>query len=708
MNAVPQRYTLEAVPQMAGGSWLDHPFTLTTFKDFAASSKHEEKWTLRTLAERIRATTAGTKGALPWLKMAKFGDIRSDKDSLRCDSNVLAISGIEGDYDGEQVSVADAVESLEKAGMLAMVYTSPSHTEDAPRWRVLCPTSEEMPPADRAKLMGRLNGLFKGAFSGESWTLSQSYYYGSVNGNPSHLVELIDGTPIDQHDDLDAIWLAKPATSTKVLPTGERVAGTVDEAALLADITNGANYHDSSIRLLGRWARDGMAYMDARQRLLDAFDGVFPADRDARWQSRRADVDRSLDWVYGREARARDEGLRRPEPPPHPGYDGPDGDEGEPAPDPRQPAPDEESATALRTLLSVESWAVRDIPEPDRLLGDLLTTTTRVFLVGRTGLGKTLLGLAIASGVASGAGFLHWPSARPARVLYLDGEMPAELIKPRACDAIRRLGSATIPPGNLLIFGRDIEQEVRRLCPSLPPFAPLNTEDGRKFLTGVLSAIGGADLVVFDNVMSLIAGDQKDEVPWSDTLPLVSALTARRVGQLWLDHTGHNSDRQYGSSTKAWRFDAVGCMAPLSEEEADPRSTGFTLSFDHPGKARRRTPGNWREFEPQTIRLVDDQWTAIPVARRADHGSKLRPVARAQFDALLTAAAGSPQPGKTTRAAWYAECVRVGLARPVPPDANGKDRDQIEKPFRARMSDLKVAGWIWVDGETVTALRGPR
>jgi len=74
---------------------------------------------------------------------------------------------------------------------------------------------------------------------------------------------------------------------------------------------------------------------------------------------------------------------------------------------------------------------------------------------------------------------------------------------------------------------------------------------------------------------------------------LVQALTNSRIGQLWLDHTGHNSDRQYGSSTKAWRFDAVGCMAPLADGENDPRSTGFTLSFDHPGKARRRTPDNW-------------------------------------------------------------------------------------------------------------------
>jgi hypothetical protein len=54
----------------------------------------------------------------------------------------------------------------------------------------------------------------------------------------------------------------------------------------------------------------------------------------------------------------------------------------------------------LRALLSVDAWAARDLPKPERLLGDLITRTSRTFIVGRTGLGKTMFGVALATSVA--------------------------------------------------------------------------------------------------------------------------------------------------------------------------------------------------------------------------------------------------------------------------------------------------------------------
>jgi len=368
--------------------------------------------------------------------------------------------------------------------------------------------------------------------------------------------------------------------------------------------------------------------------------------------------------------------------------------------------------TDLRSTLSIEAWAVRDIPEPDRILGDFLTTTVRAFLVGRTGLGKTLLGIAIAAAAASGSDFLTWKAYRPVNVLYIDGEMPAELIKPRAIDAMRRLGDVKIPPGNLMIFGRDIEDEARRVCPDLPPFAPLNTDGGRAFLMSLIDAVGGVDLVVFDNVMSLLEGDQKDELAWSAVLDLVTYLTTQRIGQLWLDHTGHNNDRQYGSSTKAWRFDAVGVMAPLKDEDQGDEdvpggATGFSLSFDHPGKARRRTPDNWQQFQAQIVRLVDDRWVWEPAGdvKKQGKGGGLKPAQQAVYEALLDAVVVSGTPGQTTRAVWLAECQRKGLVEAFEIDDDGAERKRKTAGFRGRMSELATLKYIGVNHDIINILK---
>lgn len=362
---------------------------------------------------------------------------------------------------------------------------------------------------------------------------------------------------------------------------------------------------------------------------------------------------------------------------------------------------------SVADFLSADAWLARDTPEPDRLVGDLVTTTSRTFLVGRTGLGKTLLGIGLACGIASSAGFLHWQCHRPARVLYIDGEMPTELIKPRLADAMRRVGRK-IAPGNLIVFARDIEDEVANRFPRIGPMQPLNTEEGRRWLLSLIDAIteavGKPDVIIFDNVMSLVSGDQREEISWSGALDLVQDLTKRRIGQIWLDHTGHNSDRQYGSSTKAWRFDSVGVMTPLPDDQRDDREVAFTLSFDHPGKARRRTPDNWRDFETRTIRLADDQWTSEATSKTTRAAPKLSETARAFYDALRDALATTDTPGSTTRTKWYAEAVRTGLAEAVFSSDDYKVRRDKQSKFRTYMARLKAAGMIGIDGETVRDL----
>lgn len=175
----------------------DIPLSVSTFSDVKARQIESNHLSLRQLQKRLTGTTAPDKATLPLVKLATFGDTRTDKGSLRHDGNLLAVSGVEGDYDAGTVSPQQAAAWLNQAGIAALIYTTPSHTAEMPRWRVLAPLAVKISPTEREALCGRLNGALKGVLAAESFVTSQSYYFGGVTGRPleSHLVE---GQPLDR------------------------------------------------------------------------------------------------------------------------------------------------------------------------------------------------------------------------------------------------------------------------------------------------------------------------------------------------------------------------------------------------------------------------------------------------------------------------------------------------------------------------------
>ena len=184
---------------------------VAVFRDAKGYELAAHKMTLPGLRNLVLNTTASKKDSLPLLKLASFGNTRSQGKSLRNNANVLSINGVELDYDGENMPFDGAVAKTEKAHLRALIYTSPSHSERKPRWRILLPTSRPLAPGERANLVARVNGLFEGIFANESFTLSQGYYYGSVANNPAHRAVIVDGDSIDLRDDLDAGAMHKSA-----------------------------------------------------------------------------------------------------------------------------------------------------------------------------------------------------------------------------------------------------------------------------------------------------------------------------------------------------------------------------------------------------------------------------------------------------------------------------------------------------------------
>jgi hypothetical protein len=294
--------------------------------------------------------------------------------------------------------------------------------------------------------------------------------------------------------------------------------------------------------------------------------------------------------------------------------------------------------------LTIKEWLVRDLPAPDFIMGNWLSTTTRGLLVGPTGLGKTNFALALTLHMAAGSDFLHWRGRRLCNVLYIDGEMSRRLFKQRIEDAVNRLGQH--PTGFHALSHEDVEN-----------FAPLNTPAGQAYIERLIAQTK-PDFIVFDAIMCLLAGEMKEGQSWAAVMPWVRSLTRRRIGQLWLHHTGHDENRSYGDKTKEWQLDTVLHMETLAREDAD---VSFALEFR---KARERTPATRDDFQRSRIAILGDQWT-VEITASVRPGS-VSPIGQTFLNALHNALAGEVTEMRYGRRAvsqelWKAECFALGL-----------------------------------------------
>lgn len=500
---------------------LDTPLAITFFENYAAGTKREEAYTLRALANRVRTVTANRKADLPWLKLARFGDQRTDKNSLRHDDNVLAISGIEADYDSEKIHPQDAADKLEQAGIAALVYTSPSHTEDSPRWRILCPISHEMPGAHRAHLVGRLNGLFAGTLAGESFAMSQSYYFGSVQHNPSHQTILVDGSHIDEHDELDEIWLGRPNTVARE-PGSPQRSGHVNLSALLAEIMTGDGYHVASVRIAGLLARQSTPFMEAREKLVEAMQAVPESQRDRRWADRFSDIDRTLIDIYGKEARKRDKSPPPPEPPDghdDPGYWATVESDGMSEADwhtieqreggvPVKSSPEARAKAGHDVLWSLlEPWEEKDIPTRPWIARGYIMRGAVTVLSGPGSAGKSSLVVAWAAALTLNREFHRFPATGFYRVCTYNVEDDENEQKRRFSAIFRQMG---MTPG-------DTEHRLAILGPRrVGTLLSLNSDGTVLVNTPVMDKLEEfiiefkPDVVILDPFVELHAAEEND------------------------------------------------------------------------------------------------------------------------------------------------------------------------------------------------------
>lgn len=203
--------TIHTCPLIA--NWCGKPgplakkIAVTFFNNQYASEVYPRRASMLELAEKLCTIVKPSKEHLPHIKLGRFGALKSKRGSYKTKDNQKDISGVETEYDGGIVSPHEAAEKLAAAGVAALIYTSPSHglPEKGHRWRVLCPCRSQLLAVEmRRGLVARVNGVLGGILAGESFTDSQGFTFGAVEGQAEPETWLVEGRFLDDCADLAA------------------------------------------------------------------------------------------------------------------------------------------------------------------------------------------------------------------------------------------------------------------------------------------------------------------------------------------------------------------------------------------------------------------------------------------------------------------------------------------------------------------------
>ncbi len=239
-------------------------------------------------------------------------------------------------------------------------------------------------------------------------------------------------------------------------------------------------------------------------------------------------------------------------------------------------------AVSLSELLGME------LPPRENLLNPWLPRAGLCMVYAKRGVGKTFFALEIAMALAYGARFLSFTTPRSVKVLYIDGEMPANTMQKRLAEIEKRM-SANEQMIEPFFITPDLQGD----------FMPdLSTLDGQE---SIRKQTDEADLIVVDNISTLGGSAKENEA--ESWIPLQQwALLLRKQGKsvLFIHHAGKNGN-QRGTSKREDVLDTVIALRHPSDYEPSDGAC-FELHFE---KARGMVGDN---VNPIRCWLTDEGW----------------------------------------------------------------------------------------------------
>jgi putative DNA primase/helicase len=210
------------------------------------------------------------------------------------------------------------------------------------------------------------------------------------------------------------------------------------------------------------------------------------------------------------------------------------------------------------------------------------------------------MGMAYAA--STGTDFLRWKAPKARRTLYVDGEMPAELMQERARSLLAG-SSCKMPADDYL---RLLPMDYQALGTSLNLAKPDHQ-------TAIEDNLVGAEFLVLDNISTLInGGPENDAQSWDTVQSWLLHLRRLGVAVLLVHHAGRSGEAR-GTSKREDVLDTV--ISLKRPEDYDPvEGARFEV---HLTKARGIYGEDAGPFEAM-LNVVDgrDVWTCTTLRDR--------------------------------------------------------------------------------------------
>jgi putative DNA primase/helicase len=174
--------------------------------------------------------------------------------------------------------------------------------------------------------------------------------------------------------------------------------------------------------------------------------------------------------------------------------------------------------------------------------------------------------LSIGYAVAAGRSLLDWPCEQQAKVLYVDGELPGELLQHR----LKLLGPP-LPDDALRVLSRSQFEMRQQMMPDLA------TPEGRELLEAYIESFD-VDLIILDSVSTLVrSGMDNDVESWREIQDWSLRHRARGRAVIYLHHHGRSGNPR-GTSSREIVLDAR-LKLTRDEEVTTEHETAFKVEF---------------------------------------------------------------------------------------------------------------------------------